>query len=169
MWALVAVINPVLSLLSLSVLPLETVMGYPLDSAGNPSNGDLLQNMASTNWLQKLVAADAALVLCGAVLTSFVGVGGLVHRMSLDRCLPSFLLVENKLFGTRHVIIFGFFGVCVSLYFIVSRQVLILGSIYAVSFLCVMGLFAMGNLLLKYKRRALRRDLKAPLPVVFLG
>jgi hypothetical protein len=30
------------------------------------------------------------LVLCGAVLTSFVGVSGLLNRMTLDRILPNY-------------------------------------------------------------------------------
>ena len=47
--------------------------------------------------LQWWVSLDAVLVLSGAVLTSFVGVNGLVQRMALDRCLPQFLLrVHDK-------------------------------------------------------------------------
>lgn len=40
---------------------------------------------ASGRWLSYLVSADAALVLAGAVLTSYVGIVGLVRRMALDR------------------------------------------------------------------------------------
>jgi hypothetical protein len=36
-------------------------------------------------WLNILVSADATLVLCGSVLTSYVGIIGLVRRMTLDR------------------------------------------------------------------------------------
>ena len=125
--------------------------------------------MASREWLRKLVSVDAFLVLSGSVLTSYVGVTGLIHRMSLDRCLPGFLLAENRFFHTRHFIIFGFFGVCTSLFYIVNRRVLILGSIYAIAFLCVMALFASGNLLLKYKRPRIRREYKARVITVLLG
>jgi amino acid transporter len=47
-------------------------------------------------WLELLVSIDAALVLSGGVLTSYVGVVGLVRRMALDRCLPNFLLQTNR-------------------------------------------------------------------------
>ena len=64
-------------------------------------------NLADS-WLHWLISIDAALVLSGAVLTSFVGVNGLVRRMTLDRCLPQFLLKTNRR-GTTHRIIIGFF------------------------------------------------------------
>ena len=62
------------------------------------------------------------MVLSGAVLTSFVGVTGLVHRMTLDRCLPQFLLKTNKR-GTTHRIIIAFFLLSVSVLFITHRHV----------------------------------------------
>jgi amino acid transporter len=58
-------------------------------------------------WLNILVSADATLVLCGSVLTSYVGIIGLVRRMTLDRCLPQFLLYKNPLTGTEPIIIIG--------------------------------------------------------------
>jgi amino acid transporter len=42
------------------------------------------------SWLAYLISIDAVLVLCGAVLTSFVGVSGLLNRMTLDRILPNY-------------------------------------------------------------------------------
>lgn len=41
------------------------------------------------------------------VLTSYVGVTGLVRNMSSDRCLPQFLLQRNSLRNTNHWIILG--------------------------------------------------------------
>ncbi len=40
---------------------------------------------------------------------------GLIRRMAMDRCLPQFLLYTNKLRGTVHFIIIGFFLVTSSL------------------------------------------------------
>ena len=68
------------------------------------------------------MSIDAALVLSGAVLTSFVGVTGLVHRMTLDRCLPQFLLKTNSR-GTTHRIIIAFFLLCVSVLAITHQSV----------------------------------------------
>jgi amino acid transporter len=168
MWICVALLNPILSFLSFSVLDLQTVMGYPLDD-GRPNNNDLLVEMARQGWLKKLISADAFLVLSGAVLTSYVGVNGLLRRMAMDECFPKFFLHRNKLFNTYHVIIFGFFLVCSSLYFIVDRNVLILASVYAISFLSVMSLFCIGNLILKYKRSRIRRDYLAHPAIVILA
>ena len=52
--------------------------------------------IAGGNWLSWMISIDAILVLSGAVLTSYVGVNGLVRRMTLDRCLPQFLLKTNS-------------------------------------------------------------------------
>ena len=162
MWVCVSVLNPLISFLAMSVLPLPEVMGlvpYPHD--GRPNNKDLLKMMASSEWLKWLVSFDAALVLSGAVLTSYVGVIGLCRRMALDRCLPGVLLNVNMLTGTNHYIILSFFFLCSSLYTIVEGNVLVLSGIYTISFLSVMGLFAFGNLLLKYKRSKIQREVKA--------
>ena len=43
-------------------------------------------------------------VLSGAVLTSFVGVSGLMKRMALDRIWPQFFLKENRR-GANYVIL----------------------------------------------------------------
>eukprot|EP00475_Leptophrys_vorax_P000846 TRINITY_DN10456_c0_g1_i1.p1 TRINITY_DN10456_c0_g1~~TRINITY_DN10456_c0_g1_i1.p1 ORF type:complete len:700 (+),score=173.99 TRINITY_DN10456_c0_g1_i1:109-2208(+) len=169
MWFCVAFLNPVLSVLSFCVLDLPTVMGYPLDSDGHPNNNALLMEMARHEWLKTLVSIDAFLVLAGSVLTAYVGVNGLLRRMAMDECFPKFLLARNRCFKTDHVIIFGFFGICSSLYYMVDRNVLILASVYAISFLCVMSLFCVGNLILKYKRSRIRRDYRAKVPVVVLA
>jgi amino acid transporter len=168
MWYCVAILNPAISFLSLCVLPLSQVRGYPL-SDGSPSNANLLKSMARQLWLKKLVSLDAFMVLAGSVLTAYVGVTGLVRRMAFDRCLPSLILQQNKTFGTNHIIIIGFFLVCTSMFFITNQNVLILASVYTISFLSVMSLFAIGNLILKYKRSRIRREHRARVPVVLLS
>ncbi len=50
-----------------------------------------------------------------AVLTAYVGVVGLIKRMSMDRCLPQFFLSVNPLRHTNHFIIIGFFVLTSSL------------------------------------------------------
>jgi len=120
---------------------------------------------ASGDWLRIMVSADAALVLSGAVLTGYVGVIGLMRRMALDRLLPSFLLHQNALRQTNHWIIILFFLITSSLFLLVTSSggldsVNTLAGVYTVSFLAVMGLFAIGNLLLKYKRGGLAREHK---------
>ncbi len=74
----------------------------------------------------------------GAVLTAYVGVTGLVRRMSMDQCLPKFFLVTNKLRGTNHFIILTFFGVSTSLLVLLNGNVDSLSGVYTVAFLSVM-------------------------------
>lgn len=86
MWLAVTLINPLIALLALALLPMNLIV---------TDQSALLSNMGTTasgKWLSVVIAVDAVLVLSGAVLTSFVGMNGLVRRMALDRCLPQFLL-----------------------------------------------------------------------------
>jgi len=107
------------------------------------------------------VGIDAVIVLSGAVLTAYVGVIGLVRRMSLDRCLPQFLLAQNPVTKTNHWIILLFFLLTSSLVLITVGDVTELEGVYTVAFLTVMTLFALGNVAMKYKRKQLPRFVKA--------
>lgn len=117
--------------------------------------------LSAGTWLKWLVSVDAVLVLSGAVLTSYVGVTGLVRRMSLDRCTPQILLRENRWRKTNHWIILLFFVLCCSILIITSGRIEILAGVYTLSFLGVMALFAIGNILLKVKRNRLPREVRA--------
>jgi amino acid transporter len=155
MWAAVALFNPLLSLLSLGLLPLAVIREVP---------PDLLAQMGTRSlgaWLGWWVSLDAVLVLSGAVLTSYVGVTGLVRRMSLDRCLPQVLLRENRWRETNHWIILGFFALCTSILYVTGGNLVRLAGVYTLSFLSVMALFAIGNMLLKRTRERLPRDTRA--------
>lgn len=154
MWVAVTIINPLLAFLALALLPIYEVQLHQealLSSMGIFSGG---------NWLAGLVAIDATLVLSGAVLTSYVGVTGLVHRMVLDRCLPQYLLKVNR-YGTQYRIVIVFFLLCVSVLFVTNGALTALAGVYTLSFLSVMALFGIGNLLLKVRRSGLKRPVKA--------
>lgn len=160
MWVAVAVFNPLLSLLSLGLLPLALIREVP---------PDLLAQMGTRSvgsWLGWWVSLDAVLVLSGAVLTSYVGVTGLVRRMSLDRCLPQVLLHENRWRHTNHWIIIGFFALCTSILYVTGGHLVQLAGVYTLSFLSVMALFAIGNMLLKRTRGRLPRETRASWGVV---
>lgn len=163
MWVCVSLFNPSIAFLSLCIMSQDEIRGNQstvLATMGRRSAGP---------WLEKLVSADAFLVLSGGVLTSFVGVTGLCRRLALDRCLPQFLLAENQWRHTNHWIILGFLGVCSSMYLILNGDVTSLANVYSVSFMSVMGLFAIGNMLLKYKRGKLKREVTAPWWSVFMA
>ena len=162
MWVAVSVFNPTLALLALALVPIPDVA---------PNEEALLAHMggiAAGEWLARLISVDAILVLSGAVLTSYVGVTGLVRRMTLDRCLPQFLLKSNSR-HTYHRIIVLFFCVCVSILFITEGELAALAGVYTLSFLSVMALFGVGNILLKVKRAGLPRPERAAWPAVILA
>ncbi|RYZ77700.1 MAG: APC family permease [Proteobacteria bacterium] len=163
MWVSVTVLNPVICLLALSLFTI------PFISANQ--NG-LLARMGGNalgGGFSKWVAINAFLVLSGAVLTSFVGIIGLVRRMALDRCLPQFLLRENALRKTNHWIILAFFAVCVSVLYFTNGKIESLASVYTISFLFVMLLFGIGNMLLKVRRGKLPRADQAQWPTVIIA
>ncbi|MFY9224364.1 MAG: APC family permease [Blastocatellia bacterium] len=163
MWIAVAIFNPLISLLSLGILPLSEIANH---------KEDLLAQMgllSAGRWLQVWVSINAVLVLSGAVLTSYVGVTGLIRRMALDRCLPQFLLKENKWRNTNHWIILLFFALCCSVLVITGGRIETLAGVYTLSFLCVMALFAVGNMLLKIKRDRLPREIRASWGAVIIA
>eukprot|EP01132_Coremiostelium_polycephalum_P009745 gene9745-11970_t len=156
MWVIVSIFNPIIGFLNLCFLHTCEIAGNQYGVLSNVSG------VALGRWFQVWVGIDAFLVLSGSVITSYVGVIGLVRRMALDRCLPQFLISTNKWRNTTHWIIILFFGICSSLYLISNFNTDILAGVYTVAFLGVMSLFAMGNMLLKYKRSSLRREIKSP-------
>lgn len=149
MWAVVSFFNPLIALIIIFVLPLASVGEHQeslLAYVGEITGG---------KWLAYLISVDAVLVLCGAVLTSFVGVSGLVNRMTLDRILPNYFLKQNKR-GSHYRIAIAFLLLCVSVLVATNGVLTSLAGVYTFSFLSVMALFGIGNLLLKVKRKNCR-------------
>lgn len=142
MWAAVGFFNPVIATLSVCVFSIELLQK---DNNQNVVLA-LLASQCGGPALRWWVCIDAFLVLAGSVLTAFVGVNGLCRRLALDRCLPQFLLAENRWRKTNHWIILGFLFICSSIYLLLSNSIDDLASVYAVSFLSVMSLFAIGNM-----------------------
>lgn len=158
----VAVFNPLIALVVLNVLPLEAIglaKDFLLAEAAYTIGGLLL-----LGW----VAINAFLVLCGAVLTSYVGVSGLVNRMALDDCLPSILIKENAK-GSHPRIILTFFVLCSSILLMTRGDLLSLAGVYTISFLGVMTLFALGNMILRQTRTELKRPYRAPFLFVMIA
>ena len=162
MWLAVTIFNPLTAFLALALIPMAAVAGHQEALLA------YLGEIAGGKWLAWLISIDAALVLSGAVLTSYVGVTGLVHRMTLDRCLPQFLLKTNQR-GTAYLIIIAFFLLCVSILLITQGDLGALAGVYTISFLSVMALFGVGNLLLKFRRNRLPRPVRASVITVLIA
>ncbi|CEL98924.1 unnamed protein product [Vitrella brassicaformis CCMP3155] len=192
MWALVSVINPVLSTLTIIIMPLDHLLvssvAMPPMPLGGPGGGERAGEVAVTlrllaestrsdtphkkaytyavamladrlggPWLRLVIAFDAMLVLSGSVLTSYVGVTGLIDRMACDGCLPEWFLEVNPWRGTAHWSILFFFAVCSSMCLVCNGEIDSLAAIYSIAFLLVMCLFAGAGLYLKISRPNLQR------------
>ncbi len=158
----VSFFNPVIALLALSILPIMDIKNHEeflLSFMGKSTGGE---------WLGWVISVDAVFVLSGAVLTSYVGVTGLAERITLDRIFPNFFLKKNKR-GVNYRIVIGFFILCVSILFATKGNLTNLAGVYTFSFLAVMALFGIGNLLLKVKRKRLPRPEKAPVLSVVIA
>ncbi|KAL0488542.1 amino acid permease YdaO [Acrasis kona] len=164
MWLAVTFFNPLISFLSLCVMPLSIIT----DKTTNQSLLSQMGRRAAGRWLEVLLSVDAATVLCGGVLTAYVGIIGLIRQMSSDRCFPQFFLRTNSARGTNHWIILFFFVVC-SCMVAVVKEMESLAGVYTISFLSVMFLFAFGDLVLKYKRSRLRRTSRAKRTIIVLA
>lgn len=162
MWILVMIINPAIALLGVMILPIDMIAN------NNDAFLSFFGEKTAGNWLAIVISLDAAIVLSGAVLTAYIGVTGLMKRMTLDRVLPQALLKENKK-GSSPRIIIVFYLLCLSVLFLTGGELEPLAGVYTISFLSVMAFFGLGNLLLKVKRSRLPRPEYAPVSVVILG
>jgi amino acid transporter len=162
MTAGVMIFNPLIAAVTLAILPLARIVAekdFVLGAVGFHYGGIVML---------ALIGIDAFLVLCGAVLTGYVGVSGLINRMALDSVLPSFLLSKNSR-GSFPRIVIIFFLLCTSILVLTRGNLLSLAGVYTISFLSVMTLFAIGNLILRRTRPELKRPYKASVVVVILA
>ncbi len=162
MWMVVTVFNPLMAFLALAVIPMTTI------EQNQEALLSYMGNLSGGSWLSVLISIDAALVLSGAVLTSFIGINGLVERMTLDRVLPPFLLKKNKR-GSSYRISIAFFLLCVSILLLTNGELSALAGVYTIAFLSVMVLFGIGNILLNVKRKNLPRPEKSSWPLLLLA
>jgi amino acid transporter len=162
MWLAVTILNPLIAIAAIAVIPMAQIGSHQqslLSYIGDATGG---------SWLAMIISINAVTVLSGAVLTSFVGVNGLIKRMTLDRILPQFLLKENKRHSSYRILIL-FFLLCISVLGITDGKLAPLAGVYSISFLLVMIFFGLGNLMLKIKRSRLPRPEYASPVIVILA
>ncbi len=158
----VAIINPLIALVALGNLHINEIAqakDFLLADVALALGGPLGQYA---------VVINAFMVLSGAVLTSYVGVSGLLQRMTVDACLPEWLSQKNKR-GSYPRIILLFFLLCSSILILTGGNLLSLAGVYTIAFLGVMSLFAFGNLILKESRGELKRTYEAPIRYVLIA
>ncbi len=158
----VAIFNPLIAFIILGLSPLSAIVAskdYLLSQEALIIGGKIFQYF---------IVIDAFAVLAGAVLTSFVGVSGLIYRMASDACLPGWLTHKNKN-GSHPRIIILFFLLCTSILIMTGGNILSLAGVYTIAFLGVMSMFALGNLILRETRTDLKRTYSAPILFVLVA
>ena len=152
--------NPLLSITSMMVLPMSTIYDHP---------SDMLAQMAKQlggDGFHTVMCIDAVVILCGGVITAFVGVSGLIKRLAGDRLLPSFLRVTNSR-GAAYAAILCFVSLAFSLFaaiFNPSNPSAIdnFGGVYAIAFLTVLTAFGYASCLVKLNRSKMARLVITP-------
>jgi amino acid transporter len=141
----------------------------------------LAENAAQAKWLRYWLVADAVLVLCAGitplierskiagVLTGIISSCGSIERLSRDHILPAFFLRRTKSTDAPYLSIVIFAVIGLAMYGVVDTSLTILSGQFAVSFIAVMGLFALSNLLLKFNRDRLVRTPRVGLPIVIFA
>mmetsp|Transcript_67522 Transcript_67522/g.133246 ORF Transcript_67522/g.133246 Transcript_67522/m.133246 type:complete len:734 (-) Transcript_67522:165-2366(-) len=157
MWYSVSVLNITFIFQCLFATRLEELVEYKDMSLS------FLARKVSGPWLEFVVGVDAVVVLAAAVLTSYVGFGGLTCRMSADRCLPSVFSTSDKMAAVLFMV------VCISLVLILEGDSSSLQACYSMSFLTVMAFFALSLFILQMERPKLPRDLKNNLGIPALA
>lgn len=155
MWLLVGVYNPILSLVSMMVLPMETIYDHP---------SDMLAEMAGElggEGFKLFLCIDAVMILCGGVLTAIVGVTGLLARLAKDKVVPEELAAVSS-WGSSYASIISFTIFCICLFLCIfdptdPTGINRFGGVFAISFLSVLAAFAFAAILLKVYRPNLAR------------
>ncbi len=164
MWIIVSIINPLVAIFALSLFAL------PVLTSDVYQNTLLIQmwNLVWNKSLALLISIDAFLVLSGSVLTSFIWVSWLFERITLDRILPQYFIKKNDRWSSYRIIIL-FLILCISILLFTWGNVKLLAWVYSISFLSVMCLFWIGNIMLKVRRAKLPRPEVAPWIWVFIA
>ena len=152
-----------LMLLVLALVPMEAIL------SGSNVLALLGQVAGRGAWLKLLVVIDACLVLCGGIITGIVAFCGLVDALCDDRVVPQLLQRRLPRTGAAYPSIVLSLALTVVMSATCGFHLTTLSAIFSVSFLCVMTLFGISLVLLKYARPSLPRSAPTSLAIVLLG
>jgi amino acid transporter len=174
LWLMSFVQLTLLMLLVWAVVPFTDIQAH----SGNILSL-LAEHASGAKWLRVWLVTDAVLVLCAGlshgnkfnlgVLTGIISSCGAIERLSRDHILPSFFLQTTKFTHAPYLSIIIFTVIGLAMFGVVRGNLTILSGQFAISFILVMGLFALSNLLLKFNRDRLVRRPHVPLPLVLVA
>ena len=152
---LVGIFNPLISIVSMMVLPLDVIYEHPSDMLAV-----MAQHLGGETF-RTILCVNAVMVLCGGVLTAFVGVTGLIERLAKDKVLPESLSAISS-WGSSYIAILSFSIGSIALILCIfnpkdSTGINRFGGVFAISFLSVLAAFAIAAIMMKLYRPNLAR------------
>ncbi|KZS91996.1 hypothetical protein SISNIDRAFT_474934 [Sistotremastrum niveocremeum HHB9708] len=154
------VLNGPLMLLVLALIPMDTIL-----SGANVLS--ILAQEASGRWLRTWLVVDALLVLCGGMFTGILSACAVLEKLALDRVLPPLFLKRMPVTGSPYFSILCFTCLCGVIYATTGANLTVSSQMFALSFLAVMSLYPISNLLMKFNRGRLVKSRNATLLLVF--
>ena len=146
-----------LMLLCIVAIPIST---FTSSGGGSANVLALLAEAAGqgSSWLKILVVVDAAIVLCGGIITGIISFCGLVEALARDLMLPQFILREIPKTHAAGFSIGLFLALAMTLCATSGFSLSTLSAIFSLSFLMIMSMFALALLLIKHNRPTLARQ-----------
>lgn len=116
-----------------------------------------VQLQVAGKWLRIWIVADAFVVLCGGTLTGILSACELFEQLSHHRVLPQVFLKVTPKTDAPYVSVFSFVAFCGLLYASARANLRVISEMFSIVWLCVMALFPLSLLLLRFNRGRLRR------------
>ncbi len=113
--------------------------------------------------MQVLVVISGALMLVGAVNTSFVGANGVLNRVAEDGILHDWFRHLHRKYGTTYRIVNLIAVIQVLIILASGGDIFLLGEAYAFGVLASMSFNTFSMIILRFKRREEEREWKFPL------
>ncbi|KAF9484090.1 hypothetical protein BDN70DRAFT_891267 [Pholiota conissans] len=168
-------LNTLMMLLVLALVPLDVILG-------GANVLSVLAQASGGRWLRTWIVVDAIVVLCGGVLTGILSACELLTQLATHRVLPQFFLhplpfSPFALFSSNHptpsqtpyIAILAFAAFCGMLFATAGASLDVISEMFSLVWLCVMALFPISLLLLKFNRGRLPRKGSAGVGVLVLA
>jgi len=164
LWLIVVFLNPIMAFLAMGLMPMSELAGWDQDYVMAELASAATHTEYAGGWLHWWVRVDGLLVLCGAVLTAYVGAVGLVARMASDLTLPTCMLAEGRCCRSYYRIILGFLALCLGIYHASEGNPKSVVHMFSIAFSVTLGLFAAAAIMLRLQRPSMPSSLVARTP-----
>ncbi|HAF96295.1 MAG TPA: APC family permease [Elusimicrobia bacterium] len=154
-----------LTFISALIIPGDLVVGKYADNLLSGLALELTGPYWARLFMQMAVVVSGALMLVGAVNTSFVGSNGVLNRVAEDGILHDWFRHLHKKYGTTHRLI-NMIAISQILIIFISRgDVFLLGEAYAFGVLWCMTFDTLSMIILRFRKLEEKREWIFPLNI----